>query len=175
MENSLYDTYANSLCLDIPIDYLKRFILEFIYDASKDMGCLFDKIDMPERVYYIISTHYNHLPLMIIASGFKRGALGQFGAGRLVPRTIFGWMEEINQYYLTKRNTRDNSKDNYTKYKDLQRYPLGKAINKKIDWYKNGILNIKDWDNVPLKKVAEMIGEGHQPTPGHFGIKNYNK
>ena len=175
MENSLYETYAHSLCNDIPIETLKDFIMTFLIDASKDMGCDFDKTEAPERIYYIISTHYNHLPLSLIASGFKRGALGQYGAGRLIPRTVFGWMGEINQYYLTKHSTRDNSQDNYTKFDDLHRYPLGSAINKKIEWYSKGAMDINDWEKVPLKDLAKMNGEGHYATLEHFGIKNKNK
>ena len=175
MESSLYDTYATTICAEIPIDYMKQFILQFTYDASQDMGCTFDKDEMTERVYYIISTHYNHLPLSLVASGFKRGSLGQYGTGRLIPRTVFGWMGENNQYYITKHSTRDNSQDNYTKFDDLHKYPLGSAINKKIEWYTKGALNINDWDKVPLKELAKFIGEGHYPTLEHFGIKNYNK
>jgi hypothetical protein len=175
MENSLYDIYANTICSDIPIETLKDFITTFLIDASKDMGCEFDKKETPERVYYVISTHYSHLPLSMIASGFKRGALGQYGAGRLIPRTVFTWMGEINQYYLTKHSTRDNSQDNYTKFDDLHNYPLGAAINKKIDWLRIGALNIDDWEKVPLKDVAKMIGKGHQPTLEHFGINDKRK
>ena len=172
---SLYETYSNTLCNDIPIETLKDFITEFLIDASKDMGCQYDKKDTAERVYYIISIHYNHLPLMMIASAFKRGALGQYGAGRLIPRTVFGWLGEINQVYLTHHSTRDNSQDNYTKYDDLHHFPLGKAINKKIDWIRSGVLHPDDWEKVPLKQVAEMIGKGHQPTLEHFGISNQLK
>ncbi len=171
MEN-LYDIYANTTCNDIPIETLKDFITGFLYDAAKDMDCNFDKKETPDRVYYIISTHYNHLPLMMVASAFKRGALGQYGAGRLTPRTIYGWLGEINQVYLTKHNVRDNSQDNYIKFKELGKYPLGSAIGKKIEWYRKGILSINDWEKVPLKELAEMIGEGHHPTLEHFGIKN---
>jgi hypothetical protein len=175
MENNLYDIYSNSICNDIPIETLKDFIMNFLIDASKDMGCDFDKKETPDRIYYIISVHYNHLPLSLIASGFKRGALGQYGGGRLVPKTVFGWMGQINEYYLTKHNTRDNSQDNYTKFDNLHNYPLGAAINKKIDWYMKGGLDISDWDKILLKEVAEMIGKGHQPTLEKFGIKNQLK
>lgn len=173
--DTLYETYANTVCSEIPVDYLKRFILGFLYDASKDMGCTFDKDDTVERVYYLISTHYNHLPLMIVASGFKRGALGQFGSGRLVPKTIFGWMGEINQYYMTKHSVRDNSQDAKNKFKELVKSPFGKATNKKIDWWSSGALSMDDWDKVPLKELAEMIGRGQQPTLEIFGIKNHLK
>ena len=175
MENSLFETYANTTCNDIPIDTLKDFIMTFLIDASKDMGCDFDKKEAPERIYYIISTHYNHLPLSLIASGFKRGSLGQYGTGRLIPRTVFGWMGEINQYYLTKHSTRDNSEDNYTKFDDLHRYPLGKAINKKIDWLTKGAMDIEDWDRISLKELANTIREGHQPTLEHYGINDKRK
>ena len=168
-----YDIYANTICSEIPIDTLKDFILTFLIDASKDMGCDFDRTETTERVYYIISIHYNHLPLNLIASAFKRGALGQYGVGRLIPKTVFGWLGEMNQYYLTKHDTRDNSEDNFTKFDALHKYPLGKAIIKKIDWLKSGSLSVDDWANVPLKEVAEMIGEGHQPTLEHFNITNH--
>jgi hypothetical protein len=84
-------------------------------------------------------------------------------------------MGEINQYYLTKHSTRDNSQDNYTKFDDLYNYPLGAAINKKIDWLRTGALNIDDWEKVALKDVAKMIGQGHQPTLEKFGIINQLK
>jgi len=170
---SLYETYSTTECSEIPIEYLKTIILQFLYDASKDMGCDFDKEETPERVYYTISTHYNHLPLYMVASAFRRGALGQYGSGRLVPRTVFGWLGEINQVYLTKHSVRDNSEDNYTKFDGLHKFPLGKAIIKKIDWVRNGSLSIRDWEKVPLKEVAEIIGEGHSPTLEHFGITNH--
>ena len=159
---SNYEIYVNTECSEIPPEYLREFILQFLYGAAKDMGCDFDKKETPDRVYYIISTHYNHLPLMMIASAFKRGALGQYGAGRLVPRTIYGWLGEINQYYLTKHNVRDNSQDNYTKFDDLHKFPLGKSIIQKIKWYEMGLLNNENWERIDLKKLASKIAEGKQ-------------
>lgn len=168
----LYETYANTLCSEIPVEYLKRFILDFLYEASKDMGCEFDKTSMPDRVHYVISTHYNHLPLMLVASAFKRGALGQYGAGRLIPRTIFGWLGEMNQYFTTQHTIRDASKDKQYKYDGLEKYPLGKAICKKIDWLDSGAITFDEWDQIPLKEVAEIIGKGLNPSLEYFGITN---
>jgi hypothetical protein len=170
MESELYSTYANTVCRDVPIDYLKQFILTFIYEASQDMGCEFDREIMPERVYYIISKHYHHLPLMLIASAFKRGALGQYGTGRLVPRTVFGWFAEMNQYYMTCHERRDQSKDREYKFNGLEKYPLGKAICKKIDWLTSGAITETEWDRIPLKAVAEIIGTGLIPDLEYFGI-----
>jgi hypothetical protein len=170
-EQSNYNIYANTTCNDIPPEHLKGFILTFLYDASKDMGTEFDKTNMPDRVYYIISTHYHHLPLNLIASAFKRGALGQYGAGRLVPRTIFGWLAEINQYYMTCHEKRDNAQDNQYKYNGLDKYPLGKAICKKIDWLTSGAITSDEWDRIPLKELSERIGQGLESYPELFGIK----
>jgi hypothetical protein len=169
---SLYETYASTVCKDIPIDTLKGFIMTFLIEASKDMGSEFDKTFMPDRVHYVISTHYNHLPLMLVASAFKRGALGQYGPGRLIPRTIFGWLGEMNQYFTTQHEVRDASKDKQYKYDGLEKYPLGKAICKKIDWLDSGAITIDEWDQIPLKTVAEIIGKGLIPSLEYFGIKS---
>jgi|WetSurMetagenome_2_1015567.scaffolds.fasta_scaffold457180_2 hypothetical protein len=171
MEN-LYETYSNTICRDVPIDYLKRFILTFIHEASQDMGCDFDKEVMPERVLYIISTQYNNLPLMLVASAFKKGALGQYGPGRLVPRTVYGWLGEMNQYYITIQNHKELKNDRIYKFDGLEKYPLGKAICKKIDWLKSGAITSDDWDKISLKTLAEIIGAGHEPSLEYFGIDN---
>lgn len=162
---NLYDTYADTICKDIPIDYLKQFIVDFLFDASKDMGVVMEREVLPDRVYYIISTHYNHLPLSLVASAFKRGALGQYGAGRLIARTVFGWLGEINQYYMTVHEKKEDKGQNETRYLELDRYPLGQAICWKIDHVKE-----EDWDKAPLKEVAGIIGKGQRPTLEYFGI-----
>jgi len=166
MQN-LYETYSNTPCLDIPIDYLKQFIEDFLFDASKDMGVVFEKEILPNRVYYIISTNYNHLPLFLIASAFKKGALGQYGSGRLVPRTIYGWLNEINQYYITLHEKRNEKEFQEKKFDRLDRYPMGKAICWKID-----NVSYESWDDVPLKEIADIIGRGGIPTLEKFNITN---
>ena len=172
MEQEIYQTYAGSVCSEIPIEHLKGFILNFLYGASQDMGQEFDRETTPGRIYDIISTHYHHLPLSLIASAFKRGALGQYGTGRLVPRTIFGWFGEINQYFITCKEKRDQTQDNKYKFDGLEKYPLGKAICKKIDWLKSGAITSEEYDMIPLKEVAKIIGSGHEPNLEHFGINN---
>lgn len=166
-DKNSYNVYAGTPCRDIPIEHLKGFILTFLYDASKDMGVVLEKEILPDRVYYIISTHYHHLPLSLVASAFKRGALGQYGAGRLIARTVYGWLGEMNQYYMTLHEKKEEQDNEARKFDGLERYPMGKAICWKIDH-----VSYNDWDNVPLKEVAEMIGRGSLPTLEHFGIIN---
>lgn len=174
MENNLYETYATTPCQDIPVEYLKQLILVFLIGASQDMGQVFDRNITPDRVYDIIKTHYSTLPLSLIASAFKRGSLGIYGAGRLVPKTIFNWLSEINQYYLTVREKQDHSLDKKNKFNDLGKYPLGKAICKKIDWLKSGAITSSEWDKISLEQVAELIGSGREPSLEYFGINKQN-
>ena len=165
-----YDVYASSPCSEIPLDYLKGFIAGFLYEASIDMGQAYEKDIMIDRVEYIISKHYHHLPLSLIASAFKRGSLGQYGAGRLTPRTVFGWLSEMNQYYMNVHEKKDEDDSRHHKFDGLEKYPLGKAICKKIDWLYSGAITSNQWDKIPLKDVAEMIGRGEMPTLSKFGI-----
>jgi hypothetical protein len=162
---TLYETYAGYPCSEVPREYLENFITGFLYDASKDMGVTFEK-SIVERVVEIISQHYAHLPLALVSSACKKGALGQYGAGRLVPRTVYGWMAEMSQYYLTIMDKKDRDFKNEERFKGLDRYPLGKAICWKIDHVKE-----EDWERVPVKTVAEIIGRGSIPTLENFGIK----
>ena len=170
MEKSKAEIYNQTPCAEIPPDYLREFILIYLVGASADMGQVYDKDITPNRVFDMITTHYNHLPLILIESAFKRGALGQYGIGRLVPRTIFGWLGEMNQYFITCHEKRDQSKDNYYKFNGHEKYPLGKAICKKIDWLKSDAITSDEWDKIPLKELAEIIGSGHEPSLEYFGI-----
>lgn len=170
MESELYNTYANYACSEVPPESLKNLLTSFLYEASQDMGQAFDKIFLADRVYYIINKHYNHLPLSLVASAFKRGALGQYGAGRLIPRTVYGWLAEMNQYHMNVREAKDETESRHHKFDRLDKYPFGKAICKKVDWLESGAITETEWDKIPLKEVAEIIGAGHHPTLEHFGI-----
>lgn len=172
---TLFETYSNTVCREIPPSNLKQFILTFLYEASQDMGQEFDKEITPDRVFYLLTTHYQHLPLLLVSSAFKRGALGQYGAGRLVPRTIFGWLGEMNQYFMTTREKKEEAEVKQYKFDGLEKYPLGKAICKKIDWLESGIITSDEWDKIPLKELSERIKQGLECYPELFGIKKKKK
>ena len=166
----LYNTYASYPCSEIPLDNLKMILTDLLFEASQDMGQTFDREFLADRVKYIIDKHYSHLPLSLVASAFKRGALGQYGAGRLIPRTVYGWLAEMNQYYMNV-NEKDNEREvRHHKFDGLEKYPLGRAICKKIDWMLSGAITEAEWDKIPLKEVAEMMGKGEMPTLAKFGI-----
>jgi hypothetical protein len=156
---SLYDSCATSFVKDVPRESLKTLVNIFMIDASVNMGNDFSDETL-ERAIYIIETNFRFLHVCYIASAFKKGSLGSYGAGRLVPRTIYGWLNEITmEYNRDSEHKRLTEPDNTIHFKDLERYPLGKAICWKIDH-----CNEYDWDSVPLKEVAEIIGRHGIPT-----------
>ena len=170
MDSELYNTYANYSCSEVPPESLKIVFTNLLYEASLDMGQSFDKNFLVDRVAYIIDRHYNHLPLSLVASAFRRGALGQYGTGRLIPRTVSGWLSEMNQYYMNIHERKDETDKVHHKFDGLEKYPLGQAICKKMDWLASGGITVDQWESIPLKAVAEMIGKGEMPTLAKFGI-----
>ena len=51
---------------------------------------------------------------------------------------------------------------------------MGTALNLKIDWLTSGRIDDDEWDMIPLKQLAEMIGSGKYPVPEQFGIQPKN-
>ena len=156
---SLYDNYSTSLVKDVPRDNIKTLINIFMIDAGVNMGNDFTETSL-ERTIEIVENSFRFLPVCYIASAFKKGSLGNYGPGRLVPRTINGWLNEITmEYNRDQDHKRLKEIDNSIYFKHLDKYPLGKAIIWKIDY-----VTEDEWDNIPLKEVAEIIGRGGIPS-----------
>jgi hypothetical protein len=176
MENdSKYQMYANDLVRNVPGEYLQHLISLFMKEASVNMGCDVNEITL-ERVIFYVKKDFGYIPINYIASAFIKGSLGRLGdgKGRLIPKTIHNWIGEISLEYnrmVSNKIQRDKLND-VSIAMDLHKFPAGKAINKKIDWYRKGLLDVEDWDKVPLKEMAEMIGNGHDPKLTDFGIEN---
>lgn len=157
--SKLYETYATTPAKEIPIEYMKDLVKELLSSAALDMGTDFDD-RTKDRVTEIIMYNFSYLPLCLIASAMKKGALGQYGPGRLVPRTINGWLNEMREEHQRMTRQKIESEDKSRKFDHLEKIPLGKAIIKKIDWK----LNNQEWDQIPLKELAERIGRGENPV-----------
>jgi hypothetical protein len=173
--SSLYDKYATLLIRDIPNDDLRLLVHKFLLQASLDMGQEIKESQealIIDRIVGFIKDEFNHLPLCLIASAFKKGALGKYGPGRLVPRTIYGWMAEMSLSYSMQKSHEHEEIDDKYKWDGLQRYPVGKAINKKIDWLRSGAIILDDWDKISLKELADFIYKGMTCSPDVFGIKH---
>jgi hypothetical protein len=169
--NSLYQTYASTPARNIPSEYLLDLTKAMLAESALDMGTDFED-RTADRVKVILAGTFGFLPLALIASAFKRGALGHYGAGRLVPRTIYGWMNEIKDEYNREIRHKEEDKDQGAKYDGLERYPMGTAIMKKIDWLSSGAITSDQYDAIKLKEVARRIAARESCTLADFGIYN---
>ena len=171
-----YQIYANDLVRTLPEENLQYLIALFMQEAAINMGAEVDEKTL-ERVIYYIKKDFSYIPVSYLASAFVRGSLGQMpyavGMTKLVPKTIHYWLGEASLDYnraMAKQRQKDLSSVPGTTF-DLQKYPLGKAINTKIDWFKKGLITSDEWDGISLKDLAGLIGQGRHPSPSDFGIK----
>ena len=175
MENdSKFQLYANDLVINVPFEYLQYLIALFMQEAAINMGSEVNEVTL-ERTIYHIKKDYGYIPINYIASAFVRGSLGKIGdgKGRLIPKTIMGWIADMSmEYNRMLANQREREKLNdVTIAMNLHKYPVSKAIIKKIDWITKGKITSSEWDNIPLKELSEVIAAGHTPDLEYFGIK----
>jgi len=173
IENSTFKTYANYKVSDVPLDNLKKLVTLFLDHAALNMGASVEKANC-DRVIEIIQGDFAFMPVNQISSAFSKGSMGYWGEGRLIPKNINNWLKEMkSEYdrYIEHKDREQKLSLNNPHFKDLVKYPLGKAICKKIDWYKSGVIDGDDWDKIPLKELSEIIGNGGWPTPTQFGIE----
>ena len=164
-----YQLFANELVRNVPSENLNYLIALFMFEASVNMGCEVNDKTLERTIYYI-QKDYGYIPISFIASAFIKGSLGHYGPGRLVPRTIHSWLNEISIEYsrLQTQKKRKESESIQDVAFDLHKYPIGKAIMKKLDWSKEGKLNGDDWDRISLKELAEAIGRNEYITFDKF-------
>jgi len=152
---------------------IQALINEFFIIASKNMGNEFSDSSII-AVSNFVFEEFKTLPVHKIGSAFIRGSLGKFGSGRLVPRTIYGWLSEAQGEF--EREMEQKILNEHYKYKrknaDLEKSPLGSAIIKKIDWLRSGAITFDDWDAIPIQRLADIIASGRIPDLLQFGIKN---
>lgn len=156
-----YQAYSNTQIKDVPVANIQYLLKLFLYKAAMNMGAeLNDKTT--DGAIEITQQHYWSLPVCYVASGIIKGSLGHYGEGRLCPRTVYKWLNEISIEY-NRQIASDKRQSNATDIAmpfDLAKYPIGKAIIQKISWYQEGKLNGDKWDNVDLRQLTEDIGAG---------------
>lgn len=172
-----YQIYAGDVPTLVPEEHLKHIINVMIADAALNMGCNYDQQIIDRVIWFIQAKDFNYLPLAIIASAFARGSLGKFGAGRLVPRTIYEWLSTVAEEYRLKKehDQREAQLKSKSDPFDLHRYPVGQAIIKKTDWLKSGNITEEDYDRIPLKELSERLAQGLPVVPELFGVESKNK
>ena len=173
-DDSLFQRYSNNLISSVPIDDLKTLLSLFFKKAGINMGKETYDVseDAIESIIEFMLKDFSSVPVLYVASAFMRGSLGQFGPGRLVPTTVYKWMREITLEFDKKQRHDKLGTPDYSNSEDLHKYPCGKAINKKIDWLYTGRITLQDWDHLPLKEMADRIGQGLDVVPELWGIKS---
>ena len=145
-DDSLYHQYSQYMAKDVPEDDLKVLIKLFFNKAAVNMGK--DAYDAPdatiEAITEFVNKDYKYLPVMYIGMAVIRGSLGRMSSGRLVPGTIYRWLNEISIEYHKVKQEEKYREYNATALQsfDLHKYPVGKAICKKIDWLTSGDISI---------------------------------
>jgi len=170
--NEKYLTYKDSKIFEVPLDTLKVLITLFIDHAALNLGCKATKADVDRIIEMVQGNEFSFLPVQTVYSAFTRGSLGKLKNEKttLSPRNIYDWLSEVSldyRLFIEHKDRDERLSANVVHFKDLERYPLGKAIMKKIDWE----LTEEEWERVPLKLLAEMIGRGEYVTMNDFGIK----
>jgi len=172
-DDGIYNKYSLKMPMEVPIDDL-RYILKLFFDkAAVNMGK--DSYDAPEKaqdnVIEFILKEFAVLPVSYIGMAIIRGSLGKYGSGRLVPNTVYRWLREITLEYDRLKKHEELEKTNKEGLYDLHKYACGKAICKKIDWLKSGVIDDDGWDRIPLKELAEREARGLESYPEMFGVK----
>jgi len=172
-DNSTYQAYSNNQVKDVPVEDMSLLLKLFLDKAAVNMGK--ESYDKPEStkesILEFLYRDFGTLQVVYIGSAIIRGSLGKYGAGRLVPSTVYRWFNEVSLEYERNRRHEKLARREYDFAFDLQKYPLGSAINKKIEWYKSGQISIDEWDNYPLKAIAEKIAQGVNVTFEMFKLK----
>jgi hypothetical protein len=166
-EDNNYQVYSTWLVKDVPADNMKYLINLFLEKASLNMGCLV-KEKTNEGSVEIVRSYYSYIPVCYIASGIVKGSLGHYGAGILAPKTVYHWLGEISLEY-----NRDQAKEKLQSptseiVMDLRKYPMGKAINQKIEWLNSGKITRSEWDKISLKKLTEDIAAHKTPLVTNY-------
>jgi hypothetical protein len=157
--NETYQAYAPNPIGQVPREEAQYLINLFMEEAAVNMGASVDEQTL-DRVIQQILSNFSFLHVSYVASAFIRGSLGQFGAGRLVPRTIHGWLQEVQAEFNRMQQKEQLRASNSTPEIsiDLFKFPAGRAIAQKIDWFRAGLLPGDDWDKVDLQQLANAMG-----------------
>lgn len=155
-----YDIYAGSPVRAVPIGEVKALVNAFMDDAALNMSNKYEDTEL-ERVIYLIINDFPDMPIAYIRSALYRGSLGKFGAGRLIPKVVFGWLTEVQNEYTRDKVHKDREEYLKTPTNPINIYkqPVGQAILKKIDWLLSGKITSEDYDRIDVFVLAQMIAQ----------------
>jgi len=166
---SQYETYATDIVRNVPNENLKYIIDLTMKKCSLNMGSNYTD-EILQRTIELISEEFHYMTINLIVSALIRGSMGHLGAGRLIPKTIAQWLRDISQEYQKEKEHQEIEE----RFKatgipvDLKKFPMGSALNLKIDWLTSDAITSDEWDKIPLKELAEIMGKGLIPDYNYF-------
>jgi hypothetical protein len=166
---SQYETYATDIVRNVPSENLKYIIDLTMKKCSLNMGSNYTD-EILQRTIELIREEFHYMTINLVVSALMRGSMGHLGAGRLIPKTIALWLRDVSQEYQKEKEHQEIEE----RFKstgipvDLKKYPMGTALNTKIDWLTSGAITEKEWDKIPLKELAEIMGKGLIPDYNYF-------
>jgi len=162
-KSQIYQDNANKIVKDLNKDILELLIQAFFRKAAAEMGKeQYDKeYETVLCILEFVQKEFNYLPISYVYSAFLNGSLGKYEQGRLVPRTVYCWMQSVAQDYL---NNCKSEKFNPMAigFNDLKNskssdLPVGEALIRKIDLYTSGIIDDNAWDKIDIIEFARAI------------------
>jgi len=171
MKDTIYQSHAPELIKNIsPEDVINHCVNLFMREAAINMGSEFNEPAL-EKIIEVVKSDFKYLPLCYIYSAFVSGSMGKYGPGRLVPRTVASWLNEISSEYNRKIARETVKYSDLSDAVDFREFPAGAAIVKKIDWYKMGLIDGRIWDQINLRELTEAVRKNRNITFEQFSLE----
>jgi len=170
-ENRTYQMYATHTVKDVPNSEMEIMMKVFMQGASVNMGTEVTD-NMIRTMLDFIYREFFYFPVYEIGSAIVKGSLGKYGPGKLVPRTVYGWLTEAAQEFYRKQDHEKAIARDSSVPLDLNKYPAGRAVILKAGWLEAGIITDEEYEKIPLKGVYERLAQGLDCVPELWGIKS---
>jgi len=163
--NETYQKNSLRPVREVTEDNLRLLLGLFFKKASVIMGK--EAYDVEEEalvnIIEFLQKEFSYLPVAYVYTAFLNGALGKYATGRLVPRTIYAWIQATAQEYIQKEQKKYND-DIYNAILNAQTDGLayGRALIMKIDLFNEGKIDEKLWDKLDIKELAIAIKNGRE-------------
>lgn len=156
-ENISYQKWALRYIKDVPQNELEIILKVVLRIAELNTGSKFNE-EALSSVIEMLQKDFNYLPVNFAASYILKGSLGKLGetTSKLTPRNIFSWLTEGSEDWLKMKKHRE-FEDKNIYIKDILKYPCGRAIIKKIEWYEKGLITLDDWDKIDIIRLAHDL------------------
>jgi len=159
---------------EIEKEELKYQLTDNVRDAlkynSQDIGT--EKIsEIMELFIDALKTRYKEVDIDDVKKAILNGTYGDYGKYNWInAKVLIEWVRQKWMSVLDKSRRVDEKEETH-KF-DVEKYPVGKAIN-----WKANCVKLEDWEVIPLKKIAEAIKNREEMSTlaESYGIELINR